>query len=363
MNAMRLLAYFLALTLEVYIACSQQTVEAAHPLESMGPRPLDGFEAVEGFSVTSEFRVASTGVGEIILGLPPGRTVPVCTGFLISPSLVLTARHCLQTKDEQTQQLEPLYPESMYLLLDFLDYGTGTRVPLNVTPVERGKGDLDYMLLKTLKPVSLHGRRVPVAGKDPTPKEDLYIYQHPFAQALMISRWNCQATDRPIEGDYFGHYCETEPSSSGAPVLNTDFELVGIHTAGGKSEKDPTKFNVGLLLSRILISSPAIANALREYGSRNGVATGAPPAIKNVYRFTLSNGDVFSLDGGAWSLISAASGTGRIRLEAQSGGEAEYILWDVEHDVLYSIPKAGGDAKRKRAGEVAWTDLGVVTRQ
>ena len=119
--------------------------------------------------------------------------------------------------------------------------------------------------LPVLVTLMLDGRRIPTPSRTVVEQEDLYTIHHPFAQPLTIARQFCKATEHPIDGDFFHHICDTQESSSGAPVLDTQFHLVGIHTAGGKSER-PGTFNVGLLLSKVLDVSPTVAHALSTYG-------------------------------------------------------------------------------------------------
>jgi hypothetical protein len=338
-----------------------QQGRSAHRTESMGAQPIDNWEPIGPFRPDSNFRSAATPVGQILVEFSPGEIKPVCTGLVISPTLVLTARHCLEIKDEETQIPQIFIPKSIFLYLDHLNEGFGTRVPLNVEPVEVGQGDMDYILLSSIDAISLSDRRVPIAGDDPQPRDVLYIIHHPFAQPLKISRQSCQATDDPIDHDYFHHVCDTDEGSSGAPVLDSDLRIIGIHIAGGKSQR-PGTFNSGLLLSKIMAVSPTVTAAIRTYGS-NLTLVSKGTNTQTVVKYSLASGQTFTQNEDGWTLSPSPVGTKEIiRLKAQLAGNEEYILWDPGSDLLYRIPKGGGVVKRKHGGEQAWSVIGVAKK-
>lgn len=344
----------------------------SHPPESKGARPVFSYEAIDSFGPASEFRSAASPVGQILLELATREVVPICTALVISPKLVLTARHCLEFRDEQTGTSEPIKPRSIFLLLDYLSpLRLPTSVSLNVEPVERGSGDLDYMLLGARDTIPLGARQIPLAGADPQPQEDLYIIHHPFGRMLTLSRQYCKVKEETAEEsddqthrdvNYFRHVCDTEESSSGAPVFDTHFALVGIHTAGGKSEQ-PGTFNLALLLSKVIAASPRVATALATYGGSHSMASGVKPDQSSTLSYRLENGVTFSQTAGAWELASGAVGAKTIRLRSQRADVGEFLLWDPTDDWLYLIPSSGGEVKRKHGGDLVWSEMGIATRK
>jgi V8-like Glu-specific endopeptidase len=285
---------------------------------------------------------------------------PFCSGLLISSKYILTARHCLQQRIANTDVWEPLKPQQIIFELDYLKYGSaGKTYPLKVVPVEVGTGDLDFAVLEAINAIPLGNRKIPVPGGDPTPKEDLYVIHYPGGETLKLTRRECRAADRPEDGHFFRHVCDTEPGSSGAPVFNINFELIGIHTFSGKGQGST---NGGILLSRIMDQSSIVKTAL-EHGSRTFVATTTTPRHLVTDLFTLAGGLTFAKSAEGWRLSQKSELKTKVNplVEQRSSAEA-FILWDASADVLYLVPKAGGDVKRKEGGEISWTNIGKATR-
>ena len=76
--------------------------------------------------------------------------------------------------------------------------------------------------------------------------KSLYMLHHPKAEKINVS----YGVSKGIYGDYIGYYLNTDPGSSGAPVLSLQkFKIIGIHLGSPKEIKDgEPKFNIGILL-------------------------------------------------------------------------------------------------------------------
>src|SRR5260221_7031609 len=107
---------------------------------SSGPAPDFRWESVTEFKPSNPFRYMTTPVGLLSVEYPDGRTNDVCTGFLIGSSYVLTAEHCFEVPDARSLTKKRwITPSRAWLLLDYVQSGSSTRVELDPNPVERGK--------------------------------------------------------------------------------------------------------------------------------------------------------------------------------------------------------------------------------
>jgi len=339
-----------------------QAIADAHNPESTGKQPLYNWEPINSFKRSSEFRYAATTVGLISVEYSLGQSNPVCTALVISPNLVLTARHCYEITDDSSQKTQFVIPKKATLLLDYLNVGMSTPINLKPIPVERGDGDLDYMLLSSIDPIPLQGRRIPVAGRDPDAQDDLYIIHHPYPYPLEISRQSCHATEQPVEGQYFSHVCDTNRGSSGAPVFDVHLNLVGMHLANGKSAL-PGTANRGLLLSRIMAVSMKVSDALSAYGKENLTVSVNVPATHALLKYTVRTGETFTKSSDGWTLTNGEADPDKaVHLKVQNSGDAEWVLWDPAADILYRIPKTGGVVSRQHGGDQTWLPIGVAKR-
>ena len=186
-----------------------------------------------------------------------GMTIGSCTGFLISPALLMTNRHCMRTK-----------PELDHTSVDF-DYVDGASCfPVyHINSQKCCDSDLDIAVYSL-------DREVPDANLlywapksvNVYPDEPLLIIQHPGGGTKKVSQFDCKivATDVPGSSSKsrdFSHYCDTSGGSSGSPVL--DFAtgvVVGIHHNGFKGQSE-TLVNQAIKLEDILNT---LARIIRE---------------------------------------------------------------------------------------------------
>jgi hypothetical protein len=326
-----------------------------HPNESLGPPPVAGFEQIEKFSQKSPYYIASEPVGDVILTLSDGTDIPQCTGTVLSEDLVLTARHCFEGLN--------LPIKAVTFLLGYRTFHSGTPYKLNPQAREVGKAQQeDYMLLSAIERFDVSKMKIPKLGADPYSKQDLLIYHHPFGQSLMLSMQGCRAALEPTEGVVLQHYCDTETGSSGAPIMDIEFNLVGIHLSGGRRPKEETSTNRGLLISEVSKVSSLFRDVMaRQAGAKpSPMVTVVPPTSTTIY--ALKGGGKFTLADGKWTYSERGGEDAGRKLTPQLGGNASQVLWDSGSDTLFEFPKDGGLLRVKQgAGE--WRDVGMVSTQ
>ena len=192
----------------------------------------------------------SRSVARIRIRSAQGQTLGFGTGFMVSPQLLLTNNHVLPTardasfslaefnfQDDLTGRLQPtsvfaLAPEVFFTTNEGLDF---TLVAVKEKARE-GSGDLSELsFFGWNKLIEEEGKAI--LG------EYLNIIQHPNGEPKQLALRENQFVDLL---DNFIHYkTDTAPGSSGSPVFNDQWEIVGLHHSGV-----PRKDGQGRILAR-----------------------------------------------------------------------------------------------------------------
>jgi len=161
------------------------------------------------------------------------------TGFLIAPRLLMTNHHVLGSRDEAGQA------EAEFGYEHDLDGVLLEPVSFNLQPHEvfYADAELDVAIVavapksSTGTPIERYGwlPLIPLRGKT-ADREWVTIIQHPQGGPKQIAIRSNQIIHLPksaVKGvnlDHFIHYLtDTEPGSSGAPVLNDQWQVVALH--------------------------------------------------------------------------------------------------------------------------------------
>jgi V8-like Glu-specific endopeptidase len=162
-----------------------------------------------------------------------------CSGVMLTPTLLLTNWHCggppgLADKGFWNADIR------RDTLVDLSFDGDTLSRELQIQGLATAPNkDLDFVLLRTtaidaLGPV----RPVRIAASEPATNDEIRVVHHPAGKVKQLS-WNCTVRQASYKGwqnaavmSEFTHVCDTEGGSSGAPVLNTRGELVGLHHLG-----------------------------------------------------------------------------------------------------------------------------------
>ncbi|MFJ7936477.1 DNA/RNA non-specific endonuclease [Sporosarcina sp. NPDC096371] len=184
-----------------------------------------------------------------------GRVLGHATGFLVSPSLVLTNNHVLES-----------YDSAQYSVAQFnyevdLDLRERPMKSFRFTPERFFITDqkLDFTLV-AIEEVSVDGTNVSDFGFLPLiPQkgnglvgEYVSIIQHPSGAPKAVAIRENKMMD--VFDDYVHYSTDTMPGSSGSPVFNDEWIVISLHHAGVPDPKNRTEFiaNEGIRISSII---------------------------------------------------------------------------------------------------------------
>lgn len=175
------------------------------------------------------------------------------TGFLVSPSLLLTNHHVLP--DARTAG-------SSVIEFDYQDGIDGKPLKPNVLPFAPDRffiadRELDFALVAVdADPAALAGYgfcHLTAAQGTVIIGESVTIVQHPRGEKKQIALRENRLIDIP---EVVLHYAaDTEPGSSGSPVFNDQWEVVALHHASVATPEHAPEYsflNEGIRISRIL---------------------------------------------------------------------------------------------------------------
>jgi hypothetical protein len=204
---------------------------------------------------------------EAVVLLHIGPADATCTGFLVNPSLILTADHCLVFSNSFADSAQNGTGQCADIDVEFDFLSPANAEPIADAPCKAVKDSsetLDYaMLVIDPAPASVGGAPRHVLSERPPgegPPKDIEILQYPIGMELQLERCENRGNDGP---DVILHDCYTLRGSSGAPVLDKDMHWVGIHYWGPYPDswsaeqqaieirKHGLKFNKALLGSAI----------------------------------------------------------------------------------------------------------------
>lgn len=185
-----------------------------------------------------------------------GKLIGYGTGFLIAQGIIMTNNHVVEDREaamyamaefnyqkDENFKLCPVYafaldPERFFLTSEELDY---TIVAVK-EEVVNGKKIEDFGFI----------RLIPEAGKV-LPGEYVSIIQHPKGEPKAVTLRENEV--KFLYDDFIHYLTDTEPGSSGSPVFNDQWTVVGLHHSGVPHPEDYNKWfaNEGVRISSIAV--------------------------------------------------------------------------------------------------------------
>jgi len=303
----------------------------------------------------SDYWAISQMVGYLILEIPGPKgpiTGEVCTVTAVSQRHFLTARHCYL--DETGG---PLGYTSAYVRLG---PARSSSPPYKLKHVLISEDpDRDIVILESEVPIQEFVAGVVRIRPDPVNDgQDLFLLHHPGPGSVVLTRMDCHA-DRPaLLNGMLNHVCDTDQGSSGAPIFDGSFRLVGIHLRGGYkgSGDEPNK---AASIGWIIGANPAIGSYFTSTVATPNVT---PPSRKphEIYKTSL-NTQFVRFDSG-WFYVSGDDYTRAEQLFDQTTPDSTLLdFWEPIRDYRFQIPRSGGDIMVRRATGGTWQKLGTAT--
>ncbi len=162
-----------------------------------------------------------------------------CSGVMVASDIFLTNWHCGAPRSDFP--VEGYWNDDVVrdTIIDLSWDGDDVSREYNGSRLLASDPDLDFALIE-VRPINWSGKARPVTiSRNPVSiNQPILVIQHPAARTKQVSL-DCTIVDdnikswrKGVEHVDFGHKCDTEAGSSGAPVLDTDGRLIGLHHRG-----------------------------------------------------------------------------------------------------------------------------------
>jgi V8-like Glu-specific endopeptidase len=177
------------------------------------------------------------------------------TGFLVAPGLGMTNHHVISVAEQLSGTTTKFNYQETF---------DGRDEPTRVYKAKAGgqfhaNEELDYAVFEVEEEPGKEWGYLALKPRDVKRGERINIVQHPYGQPKQISIQNNMV--EYVDENVLQYVTSTNPGSSGSPVFNDQWQVVGLHHAGGNIPEPTTGRyygrNEGMLMSKILGDLPA----------------------------------------------------------------------------------------------------------
>ncbi len=206
--------------------------------DAVGLERIIGKNMLLGVQYLDGGQAASRAVGRVVVRNAQGNTLGFGTGFLVSPRLLVTNNHVLDSADRARACVVEFNFQAG------LDGRARTPVRFALEPetffVTSPAKELDFAVVAVAEQAEA-GEQLAEFGFNPLGAledeilagESVTIIQHPNGEPKQIALRENLVLKFPEAGDQFLHYqTDTTPGSSGSPVYNDQWEVVALHHSG-----------------------------------------------------------------------------------------------------------------------------------
>ena len=182
---------------------------------------------------------------------------PGCTGTLISDDLFISAGHCGYLVNDLVR---------FDYQVDASGVARATR-DFRVTQVieQEQNASYDYAIVRLAGNPGREYGHAAIAAVDPPAGSTVAIIQHPARDLKKIHAGAVLDYSSGVGANWFRHQVDTIGGSSGSGVLNTDGQLVGIHTNAGCATSAPIEGNSALRMSKLVPHSLTLQALVRSH--------------------------------------------------------------------------------------------------